>query len=79
MRKSLIDAIGQGAALKLMEDAVLQAVGESHRLGPANNTKAAQSVGDQSCEIESGRTIFLSAGGVEHLASRALNKQVPIA
>lgn len=79
MRKSLIDAIGQGTALKLMENAVLQAVEENHKLGPANNAKAAQSVGDQSCEIESGGKTFLSAGGVEHLPSPALIKQVPIA
>ena len=79
MRKSLIDSIGRGTASKLMEDAVLQAVEESHKLGPANNTKAAQSLGDQSCQIESGRKIFLSAGGVEHSAFRSLIKQAPIA
>ena len=79
MRKSLIDSIGQGAALKLMEDAVLQAIEESQRLGPADNTEAAQSVGGVLSQIESGRKIPLIAGGVEQLASRALSKQVPIA
>lgn len=79
MRKSLIDSIGQGTALKLMEDAVLQAIEESHKLDPADNTKAAQSVGGVSCQTESDRKIPLIAGGVEQLASRALSKQVPIA
>lgn len=79
MRKSLIDSIGQGTALKLMEDAVLQAIEESHKLGLADNTKAAQAVDGVLCQIESDRKIPLIAGGVGLLASRTLSKQVPIA
>jgi hypothetical protein len=79
MRKSLIDSIGHGTALKLMEDAVLQAIKESQRLGPTDNIEAAQSVGDVFYQIESGRKIPLIAGGVEQLASQTLSKQVPIA
>jgi hypothetical protein len=79
MRKSLIDSIGQGTALKLMEDAVLQAIEESQKLGLVDNTKAVQPVGSVLCQIESDRKIPLVAGGVGQLVSQALSKQVPIA
>lgn len=77
MRQSLIDSIGRESALKLMEDAVLQAIGENEFSGVFHKAKKAQVVDGLLCVVEDERQVPLA--DVPSSVSRSLSKQVPIA
>jgi len=77
MRQSLIESIGRESALKLMGDAVLQAIEENDSFGVFRKTKTAH-IGDGSlCAVMHARKVPLVA--VPFTVSRSLSKQVPIA
>jgi hypothetical protein len=77
MRQSLIDSIGRESALKLMGDAVLQAIEESGSSGVLRKAKTDQLVDGPLRIVEDARQVPLVA--VPSAASPSLSKQVPIA
>lgn len=77
MRQSLIDSIGRESALKLMGDAVLQAIKENDPSGSFREAKTPQVVDGPLSVVEDARQFPLVA--VPSPASPSLRKQVPIA
>lgn len=77
MRQSLIDSIGRESALKLMGDAVLQAIAESGSSGVLPKAKTDQLIDGPLCVVEDDRQVPLVADPSP--VSRSLSKQVPIA
>lgn len=77
MRESLIDSIGRESALKLMGDAVLQAIEESSASGVLRKAETAQVTDGPLCVVEDDRQSSLVADPSR--VPRSLSKQVPIA
>ena len=77
MRESLIDSIGRESALKLMGDAVLQAIEESGSSSVLRKAKTAQVTDGPLCIVEDDRQASLVADASR--VPRSLSKQVPIA
>ncbi|MGI3744893.1 MAG: hypothetical protein ACRYF8_05300 [Janthinobacterium lividum] len=74
MRQSLIDSIGRESALKLMGDAVLQAIEENHSSGVFCKAKTAHVVEGCLRVVEDARPVSLVA-----VQSPSLSKKIPIA
>jgi len=77
MRQSLIDSIGRESALKLMGDAVSQAIEESGSSSVLRKAKTAQVTDGPLCVVEDDRQASLVADPSP--VPRSLSKQVPIA
>lgn len=77
MRQSLIDSIGRESALKLMGDAVLQAIKQNDSSGGFHKAKTVQMVDGPLRVVEDASQVPLVA--VPSAASPSLSKQVPIA
>lgn len=77
MRQSLIDSIGRESALKLMGEAVLQAIKGNDSSGGFRKAKTTQVVDGPLCVVEDACQIPHVAGPSP--VSRSLSKQVPIA
>jgi hypothetical protein len=77
MRQSLIDSIGRESALKLMSDAVLQAIEESGSSGVHRKAKTAKVIDGPLSVVEDSRQVPLVAD--RSPVSQSLSKQVPIA
>jgi hypothetical protein len=77
MRQSLIDSIGRESALKLMGDAVLQAIEESGSSGVLRKAKTTQASDGPLCVVEDDRQVYLVTDPSP--VSRSLSKKVPIA
>jgi hypothetical protein len=77
MHQSLIDSVGRENALKLMGDAVFQAIEENSTSGVLRKAKTAKVIYSIPCFVEDGCQVPL--GGAPSPASRSLSKKVPIA
>ena len=77
MRRSLIDSIDRECALKLMGDAVLQAIEENNSSSILRKAKTAEVVDSVQRVGGDGRQALLVAAPSP--ASRTLSKKIPIA